>query len=105
MRPRQKKSTDGLVQEIAMMQRMFGSVGSNDLAALKTFLDSNGGNIDDYANRIQYSYNVTPQIFTVNEDDKVRQVNPDSTFGLLGFGGAGSSGAPDGLRNEYQCFC
>ena len=87
-----EEGTDGSVQEIAMMQRMFGSVGSNDLAALKTFLDSNGGNIDDYANLIQYSYNVTPQIFTVNEGDRVRQVNPDSTFASLGFGGAGSSG-------------
>lgn len=79
----------GQVHEVSMLSKMLTSVGSNDLAALKKFFDDNGGNIDDYANLIQYSYNVTPQIFTVSDKDSVRQVNPDTTFAALGFGSMG----------------
>ncbi|WP_099332339.1 ABC transporter ATP-binding protein/permease [Actinomyces minihominis] len=88
----------GEVSEVRMLQKAFGSVGSNDIAALKTYLDDNGGNIDDFTNLIQYKYNVTPQIFSVSDDDKVRQVNPDSTFAALGFGGA--SGGPLAAMNS-----
>ena len=77
---------EGEVAEAQMMSRMFGSVGSNDLAALKRFFDADGGNINEYTSLIQYSYNVTPQIFTVNSADETRQVNPDPTFAALGMG-------------------
>ncbi len=76
------------VHDIRMMGRMFESIGSNDLAALKRFLEDNGGGIDDYVNSIHYSYNVTPQIFSSNTSDGARQVNPDTTFSALGFGSA-----------------
>lgn len=72
---------------------MFSSVGTNDLASLKTFLDGNGGGIDDYANSIEYTYNVTPQIYRTDPSDGVRQVNPDNTFAALGMGSEGSSSA------------
>ncbi|MBN2840278.1 MAG: ABC transporter ATP-binding protein/permease [Coriobacteriia bacterium] len=81
------------VRELRMMTRMFESVGSNDLAALKVYLDGNGGGINDQVNLIQYSYNVTPQIFSQDTSDGVRQVNPDTTFSALGFGAASSSNA------------
>ncbi|MBW6469172.1 MAG: ABC transporter ATP-binding protein, partial [Coriobacteriia bacterium] len=83
----------GGVRELRMMTRMFESVGSNDLAALKVYLDGNGGGINDHVNLIQYSYNVTPQIFSTDSSSGVRQVNPDTTFSALGFGSASSSNA------------
>jgi len=82
---------EGDVRELRMMTRMFESVGSNDLAALKLYLDGNGGGIKDHVNLIQYSYNVTPQIFSSDTSESVRQVNPDTTFSALGFGGASSN--------------
>jgi ABC-type lipoprotein export system ATPase subunit len=84
---------EGDVQELRMMTRMFESVGSNDLAALKVYLDGNGGDINDQVNLIQYSYNVTPQIFSSDTSEGVRQVNPDTTFSALGFGAASSTNA------------
>ena len=84
---------EGDVQELRMMTRMFESVGSNDLAALKVYLDGNGGGINDHVNLIQYSYNVTPQIFSSDTSEGVRQVNPDTTFSALGFGAASSTNA------------
>ncbi|MCW5954109.1 MAG: ABC transporter ATP-binding protein, partial [Propionibacteriaceae bacterium] len=83
---------NGQVQEARQLKRMFSSIGSNDLASLKRFLEADGGGIGAYVNSIQYSYNVTPQIFSVS-DDWVRQVNPDSSFSPLGFGSAGSTNA------------
>ncbi len=78
----------GEVQELKMLTTMFESVGTNDLAALKRFIDRNGGGIDQYVNAIEYSYNVTPQIFSADTTDGVHQVNPDTTFAALGFGAA-----------------
>ena len=48
-------SATGDVHEVQMMTRMFSSVGSNDLASLKRFLEADGGGIDGYVNSIQYS--------------------------------------------------
>lgn len=86
-----EEAPEGEIREIGMVSRLFDSVGSNDLAALKVFLDDNGGNIDDYANSIQYSYNVTPQIFTETPAGKNRQVNPDTTFAAMGLGANSSN--------------
>lgn len=76
----------GDVHEIQAINRMFSSIGSNDLVALKQYIEDNGADIDDYVNLIEYSYNVTPQIFSADTGDGVRQVNPDSSFSALGFG-------------------
>lgn len=81
-----ESGSGGDVHEIRMLNEIFASVGSNDLAALKQYLDANGGNVNDYVNSIQYSYNVTPQIFRPDTTAGVRQVNPDRTFSALGFG-------------------
>ena len=80
----------GSVRQVEMMSRFFASVGSNDLAALKTFLDGGGGGIDEHVTSIQYAYTVPPQLFRELPDGTVRQVNPDSTFAGLGFGGGSS---------------
>ena len=78
------------VREIQMMTKMFESVGSNDLASLKEFLDGGGEGITGHTQSIQYSYNVTPQIFTQNASG-IRQVNPNKSFAALGMGGADST--------------
>ena len=93
---------EGEIAEAQAMSKMFGSVGSNDLAALKRFFDANGGDIEQYTSLIQYSYNVTPQIFTVGPKDKVRQVSPDGTYAALGMGSDNPLAAsmPTGAFNE-----
>ncbi len=81
----------GKVREIQTLGKMFSGVGSNDLGSLKRFFDAGGGGIQDHVQSIQYSYNVTPQIFSSDTTDGVRQVNPDQTFASLGFGTASAS--------------
>ena len=46
--------------------------------------------IEQYVNAIEYSYNVSPQIYRVDEDS-VRQVHPDSSFTSMGLGSGTSS--------------
>ena len=55
-----------------MVTNMFSSIGSNDLASLKEYLDSGQSDIDQYTNAIEYTYNVAPQIYSSNTDNFAR---------------------------------
>ena len=81
----------GTVGESKMVTGMFGSIGSNDLASLKDYLDNGDSGIDQYVNSIEYGYNITPQLFSSDIEDGVRQVNPDKSFSSIGFGSATST--------------
>ncbi len=76
------------VIESRMVGTMFGSVGKNDLVSLKEYLDEDGGGIAGHVQDIEYLYSVTPQVFLHSEGKKPVQVNPDTTFESLGFGGS-----------------
>lgn len=64
---------------------MFSTIGSNDLTALKQYLESEECPINEYAKDVEYSYDVTPLIYSSNLEN-LRQVNPDITFSSLGIG-------------------
>lgn len=81
----------GTVGESKMVTGMFGSIGSNDLASLKKYLDNGDSGIDQYVNSIEYGYSITPQLFSSDTEDGVRQVNPDKSFSSIGFGSATST--------------
>ena len=85
----QKDEEQGEVNVIEMVSDMFSTMDSNDLKSLKTYLDSGESGIEDYTSAVEYSYNVSPQIFREEEKNgktKIRQVNPDKSFEALGFG-------------------
>lgn len=73
-----------------MITNMFSKIGSNDLTSLKEYLDSGKTNITQNTNSIEYSYNVTPQIYSSNTDE-IRQVHPDKSFSSLGLGSSTNS--------------
>ena len=83
-----KEGTDAeaRIGENQMITRMLSSIASNDLASLKSYFDSGESGIESYTNSIDYTYNVTPQIFDANTENGVRQINPDTTFSALGMG-------------------
>lgn len=82
---------DGKVKVIQMVTNMFSTMNSNDLESLKNYLDNEeASGIRKYTNALEYSYNVSPQIFKEN-GDKIRQVNPDKSFSALGLGSSTSS--------------
>lgn len=89
------------VREVPLMSNMFSSVGTNDLASLKTYLDDNGGGIDDLVSAVEYSYDVTPHLYAADFVDEPRQVNPDPALAALGFAPpAGSGSMTAGLRTS-----
>lgn len=84
-------AASGTVSESKMVTGMFGSIGSNDLASLKEYLDTGDSRIDQYVNSIEYGYNITPQLFSSDTEDGARQVNPDKSFSSIGLGSATST--------------
>ncbi|MDR2895849.1 MAG: ABC transporter ATP-binding protein, partial [Propionibacteriaceae bacterium] len=96
-------SNSGDVGEAAMINRMFAQVGTNDLTALKAFLDSPESGIDPWVNAIEYHYDLTPQIFSA-APDQLRQVNPNTVFASLGFGSETSSSLVSSLGMSADVF-
>ncbi len=88
-----------VVHEAAIMGRMFDSVGSNDLASLKEYLESGESGIEKYANDVEYKYNVTANVFLADTEDGVQQVNPDTTFASMGIG---SSVSTSGIMSQMM---
>ncbi len=81
---------DGDINVTSMLTNMFSTIGSNDLASLKQYLESDTCPIDEYAKTIEYSYNITPKIYS-SDIENLRQVNPDVSFASLGFGSGTSN--------------
>ena len=73
-----------------MVTNMFSKMNSNDLESLKVYLDSNESSISKYANSVEYTYSVSPQIFLENGKN-IRQVNPDKSFSAMGLGSGSSN--------------
>ena len=89
------EETEGKVQEMLTVTNLFSKVTTNDLRSFKAFLESGESDIYDNVQAIEYSYSISPQIYSVKEDGSFRKVNPDSTFATLGF--SGSSSGSNGL--------
>lgn len=75
-----------------MITNMLSEVDPNDLESLKRYFDDGESGIEQYVNAIEYSYDVAPQIYRL-EEDAVRQVNPDRSFSALGIGTAADTGS------------
>ena len=86
----QSEKKEGEVGVAQMVTNMFSKMNSNDLESLKTFLDSDESQVDQYANSVEYSYLVSPQIFR-QEKNGIRQVNPDKSFSSMGLGSGSSN--------------
>lgn len=91
------------IRVIEMVSNMVSSIGSNDLASLKEYLDSGESGVEQYTNAIEYTYNVAPQVFSSNTE-KLRQVNPDKSFSALGLGSSASSNSLMSMSMSTDTF-
>ena len=82
---------EGEINVIEMVTDMFSTMDSNDLESLKAYLDSGESGIEQYTSAVEYAYDVKPQIYRLEGEDGIRQVNPDNSFAALGFGSSMSS--------------
>lgn len=85
-----EKQNEGDIAVSKKITNMFSTIGSNDLKSFKKYLESDESNIKEYAKAIEYSYDVTPIIYS-SDTENIRQVNPDITFASLGMGAGASS--------------
>ena len=80
----ENKETDD-IKVIKTITEVFTKIGSNDLVSLKKYLEESNCPIKNHAKAIEYTYNVTPRIYSSNTE-KLRQINPDISFTSLGMG-------------------
>ena len=85
-----KENENGDINVTNMITNMFSKIGSNDLASLKKYLESDESNIKEYAKAIEYTYNISPQIYS-SDIENIKQVNPNTSFSSLGIGSSTSS--------------
>ena len=66
------------IHEQRIMTDMLASVGTNDLAAFRKYLDSNMDRIGDWFNAYDYSYGLTVNIYSTNMEYGPLRVSPGS---------------------------
>ncbi len=76
--------TEDVITIVQMMTTMFSQIDSNDLSALRAYIESGLSGLEPYVQAIEYIYNITPQIYLKTEDS-YRQVNPDQTYSNMGY--------------------
>ena len=99
-------SSDGAAEQVhvvPMISGMFSSIGQNDLASLKEYLDSGESGIEPYVKTIEYTYDVTPQIFS-SDTENLRQVNPDTSMSALGLGSTNSTNSLMSMSMSTDVF-
>lgn len=69
-----------------MIESMSAQMSKNDLKSFKEYLESGNTNIDDYANVLQYGYDLGLQIYKGDRSNGIVKVSPESIYDKLGFG-------------------
>ena len=87
------KAKAGSVGETGMVASVLKTINKNDLASLKKFLDNDHqSHIQQHVNALEYSYDVTPQIYLGDTSKAVWQANPDLVSTMMS-GGSSMTGA------------
>ena len=92
------KSGDTYTDKVGVEEaanRLLTEVSTNDLGSLKTFLDSDSSGIQEYVNAIEYSYGITPQIYSL-DGDTAEQMNPNHMFDSISSGSMDITGMMTG---------
>ena len=69
---------ENTVRERQYMATMFSKIGKNDLKSLKKYLEKNQTEVDSMVSLIKYQYSVSPFIYTKNDKEEVKQLNPST---------------------------
>ena len=82
---------EGMVPVRQLISQMVSGITTNDLKSLKQYLEGTDTTVADNSTAVEYSYNVSPQIYRQDPDGSIRQVNPDSSLSSLGISSESSS--------------
>ena len=82
------ENTSGEVESKDLITDMVTGVADganeNDMRAIKAWLDSNPGDIDDYVTSIEYSYDTPLNVYKSDTSEGAVQVNPATVMDALG---------------------
>jgi putative ABC transport system permease protein len=62
---------------------LFSGVKTNDLRALKKWMESDESGMKQEASSIEYTYDITPQIYHMDDEGEIIQINPNELFSSL----------------------
>ena len=89
------ENTSGEVESKDLVTDLVSSVANganeNDMASIKTWLESNPDNLNDYVNAIEYTYDTPLNVYKSDTSDGAVQVNPATVMDSLGFSTSGST--------------
>ncbi|ACV23730.1 Macrolide export ATP-binding/permease protein MacB [Slackia heliotrinireducens] len=74
-----------------MVTSIVNDADTNDMESIKSWLESNPDDIQDYVTDIQYSYKTPINIYAADTEDGLVQVNPATVMDSLGISTAGST--------------
>ena len=83
---------------------MTSKVRTNDLKSFKKYLESKDNNITEYTNDIQYSYDITLNLYKKDTKDGIVQVNPTTIFNSLGMDTSSYSSVYSGMMSSYDVW-
>ena len=86
-----EKVKEDTVKERQNIADMFATVGKNDLKSFKKYIEDNQAKVDEMVSLVNYSYSVTPTIYTKNEDEELLKLNPSDFLTSLMGGGSSSA--------------
>ena len=94
---------EGEIGVTEMVTNMFSKMDANDLESLKLYFDNGESGIEEYVNSIEYTYQVSPQIYRL-DGRKIRQVHPDQSFSALGLGSSVNSNSLMAMTMSTDVF-
>ena len=77
------KGNSNEVKEQQTITSMLSSVSTNDLKSFKQYLEKNASEIEEDVSNIQYSYSVSPNIYTIDATNKLAKLNPSNLFSSI----------------------
>ena len=83
---------------------MTSQVKTNDLKSFKEYLESKNNNITEYTNDIQYSYDITLNLYKSDTTKEIIQVNPTTIFNSLGMDTSSYSQAYSTMMSSYDVW-
>ncbi len=75
-----KKNT---VVEVKNLEKMFSSIGKNDIKSFKRHIERNQKEVDKMTTNIRYQYSVVPNIYTNDINNNITKINPSELMGTL----------------------
>lgn len=96
-----EERTDGDISEVQTIQKMLSAINKNDLASLKEYFENDGKAVYDYSKTIEYKYDITPIIYTLNKDKYVK-VNPNESLNNIRVPSGGFAFSRSSVKTFYK---